>query len=116
MANRLGPSTEEMQTLDESSVRAEHGGTPCGSISGRCRVTMVGSLRSVTIQPQGSAPALHAEFSDGSGAVTIIWLGRRDIAGIRAGTKLRVEGLVAKHDGKAVMYNPRYELLSSAVK
>lgn len=115
VAKRIGASTRDMQNHDEQTARATHGGTPCGSLTGRSRVTLVGTLRSVTIQPRGSSPALEAELSDGSGAVTIVWLGRRDIAGIQAGARLRVCGLVAKHDGKAMMYNPRYELLTAAV-
>ena len=71
----------------------------------------VDGSRSVTLQPRAGVPALEAELFDGTGTVTVIWLGRREIAGIQAGRRIRVEGLVAVNEGRAVMYNPKYELL-----
>ena len=48
-------------------------------------VTVRGMVRSVTIRPQGNAPALEIELYDGSGSVSVVWLGRRRIPGIDAG-------------------------------
>lgn len=42
--------------------------------------------------------------------VNLVWLGRRKIAGIDPGRRLRAEGLVSEQDGRKVMFNPRYEL------
>ena len=69
-----------------------------------------GSLRTVTLRPRGGVPALEAELFDGSGAITLIWLGRRQITGIGPGRQLEVEGRIGVQDGVRVMYNPRYEL------
>lgn len=41
----------------------------------------------------------------------IIWLGRRRVPGITAGSKLRVEGMVSLRDGLPTMFNPRYEII-----
>jgi hypothetical protein len=76
----------------------------------RTRVHLSGTLRTVTLRPRGGVPALEAELFDGSGAITIIWLGRRQINGIGPGRQLEVEGRIGLQEGVRVMYNPRYEL------
>ena len=101
----------DLHAAEEQERSTKLGGTPCSNLTGRRRVTLVGSLRSVTLRPHGGVPALEAELFDGSGTVRLVWLGRREIAGIHAGRRVRVEGLVAVNDEIAVMYNPRYELL-----
>jgi hypothetical protein len=55
-------------------------------------------------------PALEAELFDGSGALDLVWLGRRTIDGVEPGRRIRVEGMVCDVDGRRTMFNPRYEL------
>jgi hypothetical protein len=74
-------------------------------------VTLRGTLRTVTLRPRGGVPALEAELSDGTGVVTIVWLGRRRIAGITPGRSLQATGRTGVQEGVRIMYNPRYELL-----
>lgn len=74
-------------------------------------VTVNGVLRTVTLRPRGGVPALEAELDDGSGVLTVIWLGRRRIAGISPGRSLRITGRIGRLEGVRTMYNPRYELL-----
>jgi hypothetical protein len=76
----------------------------------RTHVLLSGTLRTVTLRPRGGVPALEAELFDGSGAITIVWLGRRQISGIGPGRQIEVEGRIGVQDGVRVMYNPRYEL------
>ncbi|WP_235736177.1 OB-fold nucleic acid binding domain-containing protein [Nocardioides alcanivorans] len=76
----------------------------------REKVQLTGTLRSVTLRPRGGVPALEAELDDGSGVLTLVWLGRRRIVGIEAGRALSVGGRIGVQDGHRVMYNPRYEL------
>lgn len=42
----------------------------------------------------------------------VIWLGRRRVLGVDAGTELLLEGMVTMRDGLPTMFNPRYEILS----
>lgn len=77
----------------------------------RVPVRLRGTLRSVTLKPRGGQPTLEAELDDGTGAVTIIWLGRRRITGVVAGRAMRVEGRTSLQDGRRVIFNPRYELV-----
>ena len=82
-----------------------------GEAPDRHRVRLRGTLRTVTLRPRGGVPALEAELFDGSGVITIIWLGRRRIAGIAPGRSIQVEGRIGVTEGTRVLYNPRYELI-----
>ena len=56
-------------------------------------------------------PALEAELYDGSGSLYVVWLGRRHIAGIEPGRRLRIHGMVTEAEGHRAVFNPRYELV-----
>lgn len=45
-------------------------------------------------------------------AITLVFLGRRSIGGLRSGSTLTAERMVGKHNGKLAMINPAYELLT----
>jgi hypothetical protein len=76
----------------------------------RERVIVQGTLKTVTLRPRGGVPALEAELYDGSGSISVVWLGRRRIGGITPGRAIRVEGRIGVQDGQRMMYNPRYAL------
>ena len=82
-----------------------------GDAVDRERVCLRGTLRTVTLRPRGGVPALEAELYDGTGSITVIWLGRRQIAGVVPGRSVEVQGRIGRHDGQRIMYNPRYELM-----
>ena len=95
-------------------LREEHqarGGLSIAEAPDREPVTLMGTLRTVTLRPRGGVPALEAELFDGSDALTLVWLGRRRITGIAPGRGLRVEGRIGVQDKTRIMFNPRYELL-----
>jgi hypothetical protein len=77
----------------------------------RSVVRLRGTLKTVTLRPRGGVPALEAELYDGSATITVIWLGRRRIAGITPGRSLQVQGRIGLQDGQRVLFNPRYELI-----
>jgi hypothetical protein len=99
---------------EERDLRETHGGgdvQPISEAPDRELVQLRGTLRTVTLRPRGGVPALESDLNDGTGVVTIVWLGRRRIAGIEPGRKLSVVGRIGVHDGRRIMYNPRYELM-----
>jgi hypothetical protein len=98
----------EARELKEGAVKA--GCCPIADADDRSRVELQGSIRTVTLRPRGGVPALEAELYDGSALITIVWLGRRRIAGIEPGRQIKVVGRVGVQDRKRVMFNPRYEL------
>ena len=73
-------------------------------------VSVTGRLRTVVYTPRTNLPTLEADLYDGSDVVTLVWLGRRQIAGIEPGRALTARGRVAIRDDRKVIYNPYYEL------
>ena len=109
--HRLASTNAELESEElQENVRAE-GAVPIKTCEDRQVVSLTGTVATVTINPRGGYPALEVELRDGSGAVTLVWLGRRQIAGIDPGRSLKISGRISCHEGKRVMYNPRYELL-----
>jgi RecG-like helicase len=76
---------------------------------GQC-VNVTGRLRTVVYTPRTNLPTLEADLYDGSDVVTLVWLGRRHIAGIEPGRAVIARGRVAIRDNRKVIYNPYYEL------
>ena len=74
------------------------------------QIEVVGTVRSVIFHPQIKTPSLEAELYDGSGVVTVIWMGRRTIPGIVAGRTMRIRGRLTCNTDRRVVFNPRYEL------
>jgi len=98
----------EARELKEGAEKA--GCCPIVDAHDRARVELQGSIRTVTLRPRGGVPALEAELYDGSALITIVWLGRRRIAGIEPGRQIKVVGRIGVQDRMRVMFNPRYEL------
>ena len=73
-------------------------------------ITVVGRLRSVTLRPDSAVPAVEADLYDGTGNLTLVFLGRRAIPGITPGRILTAHGRPVVRDGVRSMVNPRYEL------
>ncbi|GIG24398.1 OB-fold nucleic acid binding domain-containing protein [Cellulomonas denverensis] len=104
-------SQDEIEADEERADAVRTSGcTPVGTAPERTRVKLAGVLRSVVLRPREGVPALEAELYDGSGTVELVWLGRREIAGVEPGRRLKVEGMVCTREGRRSMFNPRYEL------
>lgn len=83
-----------------------------------------GHIESVTYMPVDQSPAFTAIVSDSDtrrsgkrspesgGRLRVVWLGRRSVPGIAAGTEVRLEGMLSPSHGLPTMFNPRYEILS----
>jgi hypothetical protein len=99
-----------MEAEDLRKECVSFGATLVGDLPNRRRVKVSGTLRTVTLRPVGGVPALEAELYDGSGVVTLIWLGRRRIAAVEPGRGITAMGLVTEQSGRRVIFNPRYEL------
>lgn len=103
-------SPAEAEARDLRKTFSGSGVVPIADAPSRTPVQLRGSLRTVTLRPRGGVPALEAELYDGSGSISVVWLGRRRIGGIAPGRVIRVEGRIGVQDNQRVMYNPRYEL------
>lgn len=104
-------NSSDQHARDLRATYAESGLDTVADAPNREEVRLQGTVRTVTLRPLGGVPALEAELYDGTGALTLIWLGRRRIAGITPGRSLQVIGRIGVHDRRRIMFNPRYELL-----
>ena len=113
LSRKLQKLTADDQTVDAEELQSDVVSAGCAPVSA-CRkgevVTVTGRLKSVVYTPRETVPTLEAELFDGSGSVTLVWLGRRRIPGIEPGRQLVARGRLAERDGVKVIFNPWYEL------
>ena len=105
-----------MATLLAAPLRppAPATGVPIGDLRWREPATVEGVVRSICVQPRAGVATLEATIWDETGGVTVVWLGRRHVAGVRPGARLRVHGIVGAHHGKLAFLNPTSELLAAS--
>ena len=114
------------RSSDDSTNISDPGGRPKVSISGpvstsdivpigdvrfRQHVRVEGRVRSLRVQPRAEVPTLECVLVDNTGALSIVFLGRRAVAGIEVGARLRVEGTAGESRGRLAVLNPVYELV-----
>lgn len=75
----------------------------------RSRVKLAGVVRRITVRPLEGSESLEALLYDGTGEVTVVWMGRRSIHGLNLGTRLVVEGLLAEQRSERRIVNPLFE-------
>ena len=89
------------------------GTTAIAELEHRRPAKVAGRVRAVRIQPWSGVPALECTVTDASGSdLLLVFLGRREIPGIRTGTQLVASGMVAERRGRLAILNPEYELLA----
>ena len=108
--NRLATSAKEHEAAELRKDCVDMGATQVRDLPDRELVRVAGTLRTVTLRPRAGVPALVAELYDGSGSISLVWLGRRQIPGIEPGRALIASGRVTRDSEQPVIFNPRYEL------
>lgn len=107
----LFASAEQVAAEEERSVARKQGATTLiEDAADRTKNTFSGVVRSLVFNPEQDRVRLEAELYDGTGALALVWLGRRKISGIAPGSRMSVTGIVTFSNGRPVMYNPKYEL------
>lgn len=107
---RLTADDADLASAELRDECALHGATAVTACRAGEPVRVAGTLRTVTLRPLAGVPTLEAELYDGSGSVTLVWLGRRRIAGIEAGRHLVAHGRLTTSGGRPTIYNAAYEL------
>lgn len=111
VAARLTRTESELEAAELQEDSDRLGATPIAELPDRQVACVSGSVRSVTLRPRATVPALVVELYDGSRVLNLVWLGRRRIGGIEPGTYLRVRGRVTYKLGVPTMFNPAYEII-----
>jgi hypothetical protein len=107
---RLTAGRDELQAEELRAEIDERVATPIGDCTDREVADVAGILRSVTLRPRGPSLTMEADLWDGTGHVTLVWLGRRNIPGVQPGRRIVVRGRVTQIKGERTIYNPVYEL------
>ncbi|MDQ2874860.1 MAG: amino acid permease [Actinomycetota bacterium] len=116
LLDRLSTSREDLQAEEmqaEITQAALPGCIPIAQTRHRAVVDVTGTLRTVTLRPRGPSLTMEADLWDGTGNITLVWLGRRDIPGIEPGRRILVHGRLATIKGEPTIFNPQYELRPS---
>jgi hypothetical protein len=80
------------------------------------RATVEGEAHTLQIQPVDHSSVLCCQVGDGTGELTALFYGRRHIAGIQPGCRIRLHGTVGRQSaGRLTMVNPTYELMTASV-
>ena len=106
---RLLLSHEELEASELREEAQVAGAQSLRSAPPRSKVTLRGTVSSVTTDSKHGW--LEAELNDGSGTVSLVWMGRSRIECLIPGRKLQVSGRLADEDGHMVIYNPEFELV-----
>ena len=105
---------EEYAALAE---RALEGVIPIADVRWRDHVKVAGKVRAMRIQPWAEKVAsLELTLGDSTGGVTVVFLGRREIGGVKLGAHMVVEGRVSEARNLLTILNPSYELLPHEVE
>ena len=95
----------------DASAGVLPGHLPIGDARWRRRVKLSGRVRSMRVAPLHDAPTLELVLVDATGGISVVFLGRRALAGVDVGTKMSIEGTVGIHQNRLALLNPVYELL-----
>jgi amino acid transporter len=88
------------------------GTTPIGEAQWRQRVRVAGRIRSVRVPTGGGTANLECTLADSTGAILLVFQGRRRIPGIQQGARLVAQGMVGAWEGRLAILNPDYELIA----
>jgi hypothetical protein len=87
-----------------------YGTVPIGDVVWRSRVRVSGQISGLRVQPLAGVGSLECTLSDDTGGITLVFLGRRTVAGIDIGSRITAEGIATDHHGRLAIMNPVYRL------
>jgi RecG-like helicase len=110
MTRKLTADIDQLDAEDMAeSSQASGAQRACDCTRGE-EVTVLGRLRSVEACSKAANANIEAELFDGTDTITVVWIGRRRIAGIEPGKTVLIRGRIGERDGRKIVYNPYYEL------
>lgn len=87
---------------------------PIGSVSFRQVVSVEGVVRSLRVVPWvETSPVLECTIYDDTGGLTLVFLGRPTIHGLKLGTRIAAHGRVVEARHRLALMNPVYDLLAT---
>jgi amino acid transporter len=110
---RLGTLRPRPEPRPTEELAAHVEGTiPVAEAKWRTRVRVAGRVRSIRVPTRAATANLECTLVDPTGAILLVFQGRRRIPGIAQGVKLVAQGTVGAWEGSLAILNPDYELLA----
>jgi RecG-like helicase len=106
----LGP--ERAESEEEPLAVREDGTHPIAFVRFRQRARVRGRVRTLRVQPLAGSPTLECVIADDTGQLSVVFLGRREVAGVEVGRTMLAEGVLGEHHGRLCILNPHYQLLA----
>jgi hypothetical protein len=114
LKDAFNSKTKPMRELDAERLVdrfAELRLQPLGELEARDRTKVCGEVKRMTIKPRSGIPSMEIVINDGTGDATVIFSGRRHVAGIEHGHCIVIEGVAFADANRLVFLNPKYSLL-----
>jgi len=89
--------------------------TSIAEVRHRQRARIQGRVRSVRVRPWADSPTLEVVLVDDTGGISVVFLARRRLGGVRPGAVMTVEGMVGSHERRLAILNPEYEFVLEPV-
>jgi amino acid transporter len=87
------------------------GAIPIADAQWRTVVSVAGRVQSVRVPSGAASPVLMCTLTDDTGAILLVFNGRRRVPGIQQGTLLTAHGTVTVWKRQRAILNPSYEIL-----
>lgn len=117
LRSRLRKITASQAEHEAAEIQQQCAGLGATAVT-ECRLghecSVAGTVRTVRLAPLAGAPTFEVDLWDGSGTIRLVFLGRRTIRGLETGRALLATGRLTRREGRATMFNPRYQLLPGA--
>ncbi|MGA8046172.1 MAG: OB-fold nucleic acid binding domain-containing protein [Dermatophilaceae bacterium] len=102
---------DDLVVDDRRTGDPDDGISRIGDTVDRHRASVQGRVRALTLPTTTAVTALVVEVADSTGAIQLVFVGRKAIPGIECGVTLRAHGRVSIRRGHRLMYNPAYEIV-----
>jgi RecG-like helicase len=108
--HRMAESDEQRMAEEiQAWASAIPGTVPIAEAPARTPVKLAGVVKRITVHPEHGLEALEALLTDGTGEMSVMWMGRRSIGGLTLGTRVVVQGVVGEQRQGRRMVNPSFE-------
>lgn len=105
----IGDQAEQVDPL--AFLSRVPGRVPIDSVVPRHRVTVAGFVLALQKSAENEPPWLTAILQDDSGAMEIVWQGRREVPGVEVGTPLIAHGTVLVAKKVLRIIDPAYTIV-----
>ena len=111
LRKKLGQSIEELED-ERIAERMSSLGTVAINVAPRREpVLLSGEVQGLQVVPHAGSPSLEVTFSDGSGRAVAVFTGRRKLAGMSCGRRVKFEGVGRDDRGRLLVINPAYTIV-----